>query len=1060
MTFNLQNYNQSYLDNKIIFKCEASYAQKRMWILNQLEPDSAAYNVTGTYVLTGNLDIDSLKQSLDYIIQRHESFRTSFVFNENELLQVIRTGENFDIPIIDIMDFNGDYQDLIEEDINTPYNLYDFPLFRIFILKTRENHHVLHINMHHIISDAWSFEIILKELKHVYECLVNDLPIMLSPLSFQYADYTISQNEWIEGEDYQKQLQYWKDALAGNLPDLNLPLDGARSTIQAIGKTFKLTLPKKLCQDIKLLGKDNSSSLYTTMLTAYKILLYKYTEQSDIIVGTPVANRNNSKLDNQVGLYTNTLPLRSKLNEQNSFVDYLDQVKDVFLNAFEHQEIPFDKVVTAINPKRKLNMTPFFQVMFVFRNKTSYLNNLSDIIVTPLEFIKNTSKFDQIIVIEEKDHEMEVKFEYNACLFSDISIEMMAHNFLNLLEEIVCNPKDPISELCIFSPGNIHAHSISNTQNSLQRGIAHLFEMQVDKEPNLPAITFQNKCYSYKELNLYANQLAHYLLKQGIGPESRIGVYCNRSPEMIVGVLGILKCGAAYVPIDSTTPNERIRYMLEDSEVSLTLVSRNLVTNITEIRGSSLSLDFDNWLFYEENETNPKVLISPENLAYIIYTSGSTGRPKGVLIEHKSVIAYSNSIYNAIFKPYNYMRATMNASLAFDASIKQIQLLFHGHCLHIIPNDLRQDILKFTDYIQENKIDVLDCTPSQLKLFIEADLLDSKDKYIPKLILVGGEPINTSLWNKITSYRRISFYNNYGPTECTVNTTCKLIEGDIPTLGTPLEHTNVYILDSNKKKVPPGVVGEIYITGDNLARGYLNQEDLTRKSFINHSFQNNKTVRMYKTGDLGRLYPNGDIEYVGRVDNQVKIRGFRIELEEIEAIIKECKDIRDAIVRVLNNESEKKVLVAYITEKNKGTVDINQVKKNVIDFLPDYMVPTYFMIIDELPLNENGKINHKMLPIPKRVDTAPRIYADTNDNEEILLNVWNQVLGFKEFSVIDNFFDVGGNSLLAAKVMILANRLLKVKFEYRDIFRYPTIRDLTIYLAELEKNGSFTKSTF
>lgn len=1020
------------------FKCEASYAQKRMWLLHQMNSSNPAYNVTGTYILLGQIDSEVLRDVLHLLIKRHESFRTYFSFHDNNLMQFIKSNLDFEIPIINENNLECSVEDFIKDDIRSPFNINIAPLFRVFLIKQEDYRHILHLNMHHIITDAWSFEVILRDLFTIYNSKINNKEIVISDLPFQYADFSLWQKNWIESDECKKQLSYWKKNLTDSNNDIKLPYENINNKLSDLnnGDFYTLEIPLNIVNQIHSLNKSKNNTMFLTMLAVYKILLYRYSGEKNITVGTPITNRDKEGLENQVGLYTNTIALKTEFENTDNFLDVLSKLKNTLLNAIQNKDVPFDKVVEELNPEREYGQNPLFQVMFVFRKEKERFKNIEGVKIETIEFEKTTSKFHQLFIVTEKEDGIELKIEYNKYLFSAATIEKMAKYYVKLLQEVVINTNKEISVLSLSEKELIHNDKYNlNKSNPFNKysNISQLFDVQSTKTPKASAIIFNGSRFTFEEVSKRANQVANYLVVNGVVPENRIGIYLNKGPEAIIAILGVLKAGAAYVPIDPLSPSKRVDYILKDSEVNYLITETQVYSK--EIKYSKNIIFLDKYNFNNESIKAPDINTNKNNLAYIIYTSGSTGKPKGVLVEHKSVFSYIFGIQNEIFKEFNnvQLQVSLNAPLNFDASIKQLQLLFFGHCIHIITEDLKKDPIKCVEYIKFNRLDIFDCTPSQLKILFEAGISSQTNSL--KLILVGGEAIDKLLWSKMAKHENIKFYNHYGPTECTVNTTVKLVEGDTPSIGKPLLNTYAYLLDKNLNLVPEGVVGEIFIGGENVARGYLNLPHLTNEKFI--SFR--QSERLYRTGDLGRILPDGEIEYVGRLDNQVKIRGFRIELGEIENIIRSHKDVKEVFLKLIDLDGNK-YIVAYLTMVNHNT---ENVKVFLSNYLPYYMMPSYFVLLENFPLTHNGKIDISLLPTPiqKRENNTKVV------NKDKLIKIWEEILKV-DISDDDNFFHKGGNSLLAAKLLIIINREYHSKLEYQDIFKYSTIRKMRTRLMK------------
>ncbi|NCR20497.1 MAG: amino acid adenylation domain-containing protein [Microcystis aeruginosa L111-01] len=1052
-----------------------SYAQQRLWFLDQLEPNSSFYNVPLALHLAGDLQADILEKSLQKIIQRHESLRTNFATVEGNPVQVIKPESNWQLTLVNGKDSpkyreDQEIKKWLEIHSHQPFDLANDYLIRATLLKLSDTEHFLLICLHHIVSDGWSMGVFIQELTTLYNAYTKGLEPLLPELPIQYADFAIWQREYLQGEIRQNQLNYWQKQLAAAPALLHLPTDRPRPPEQRFeGDQINGILSPELSQDLNKLSREKGVTLFMTLLTAFKVLLYRYTGQEDILVGTPIANRTRSELAGLIGFFVNTLVLRTDLAGNPSFSEALKQVRKTATDAYDHQDLPFEMLVEALQPERNMSYTPLFQVMFGLDNEVLNEMDLEGIKATPqpLEFKK--AKFDLSLFIQVKEAGLTAHWEYNTDLFNGETIERMNGHFLALIEGIIANPSERISQLPLLTKSEqqqllIDGHN-TEVDYPVDKCIHQLFEEQVERTPDAVAVVFEGQQLTYNELNCRANQLAHYLQSLGVKPDELVGICVERSLEMIVGLLGILKAGGAYVPLDPEYPTERLLYMLQDAQVRVLLTQKHLIAGLPKHQSELVCLDTD-WSFITQaQESNPCCEVQPENLAYAIYTSGSTGKPKGVMIQHSSVVNLAHGLHQAIYAHHQIspLRVSINASLAFDASVQQIIQLIYGHSLNIVPEKVRFDSHAMLSCLRQQKIDVLDCTPSQLRLLISVGLLESDNH--PQSVLVGGEAIDESMWATLAKAQNINFYNVYGPTECTVDSTIRLITANLkPVIGRPIANVETYILDEYLQPVPVGVPGELHIGGAGLARGYLNHPELTSEKFIPHPFHQETESRLYKTGDLARYLPDGNIEYLGRIDNQVKIRGFRIELGEIETVLSQHSAVKTAVVIAWEDETNQKRLVAYIIpqveiispQKEENSLNVTELRQFLKAKLPEYMIPSAFVILESLPLTPNGKTDYRALPTPE-FQSQEQYIAPRNPIEEILSSIWAKVLKVAQVGIHDNFFELGGHSLLATQLISRIREAFQVEMPLRELFVAQTIAELAQVIKRISQQEQITE---
>ncbi|HEY9799815.1 MAG TPA: amino acid adenylation domain-containing protein [Leptolyngbyaceae cyanobacterium] len=1055
-----------------------SFAQERLWFLEQLNPNQPLYNEPIALRLRGILDIPALQKSLNEIVSRHESLRTSFTTINEQPAQIITPNLNLNLPIISLQSLNSSEREnsvysLAIEEASQPFDLGKAPLIRVKLLQLEETEYVLLLTMHHIICDRWSFAILLQELIPLYQAFSKNQPSPLTELPIQYADFAIWQKQYLTGEVLEKQTSYWKEQLANAPTLLELPLDHPRSPIMS-NRGSKLSFKiSPLTQALKEISQQEEATLFITLLTAFKVLLYRYTQQTDILIGTTIAGRNREEIEKLIGFFVNTIVLRTHLDDRPTFRELLRRVRQVALDAYAHQDLPFEQLVEKLQPQRSLSHTPLFQVMFQLQNTPNQTLELPGLTWETLQFHNDTSKFDLSLTMVESEAGLIGHFEYNTDLFEADTITRMQGHWQTLLESIVANPDQEIEELPLLTVAEKNQllewnHTqLDYTQNLC---IHQLFAAQVEKTPDAVAVVFENEYLTYQQLNQKANQLAHYLQKMGVEPEVLVGICVERSLEMIVGILAILKAGGAYVPLDPAYPQERLAFMLEDAKLSLLLTQQRLKEWLPANQAQTICLDTDWQLIAQESQENLNTKTTDENLAYVIYTSGSTGKPKGVLVQHISLVNYTISACQ------NYQinsgdRILQFASICFDAAAEEIfPCLVQGATLFLRNDTMLGSIPAFFQHCQTWEITVLDL-PTAFWHQMMGELLE-QSLQLPetiRLVIIGGEkalPKYLAVWNKYVG-KKVELINSYGPTETTIVATISHLTqyqnkaelSSVP-IGKAIHNTQVYILDSYLQPTPIGIPGELYIGGLGVARGYLNQPQLTAEKFIPHPFSQQPETRLYKTGDLARYLPNGEIEIIGRVDYQVKIRGFRIELGEIEAKLNQHPSISAAVVKVWEDEGDKR-LVGYVSYHSNSELTVTQLRSFLQEQLPEYMIPSAFVFLEALPLTPNGKIDRLALPKPEKLrpELAANYVIPQTQVEQKIANIWQKALKIDRIGIYDNFFELGGHSLLLLRVHSELREIFATDLSMLDLFRYPTISSLADYLHKLQNQITSTQNT-
>ncbi len=1041
-------------------KIPLSFAQQRLLFLEQLEEQRAVYNMPAVFHCAGQLDENALQASLAALIQRHASLRTCFPSVNGEA--TAQVGEVYnplhitDLSALDEAARQAEVDRLIVEHAQLDFDLQHGPLFDLLLLKRGEGQPLLLFNMHHIITDGWSISVFIREWKALYNAYLQGQEAALPELPIQYGDYAAWQRQWLAQGLFAGQLEYWKNQLAG-LPDLlELPTDFPRPALMGTeGNHCRVTIPAELAQKIKQLSRDQGATLFMTLLAAFNALLYRYSRQEDFAVGSPIANRTHPQSEGLIGFFVNALVLRAQLSAGQSFLELLQQTRQTALDAYSHQDIPFDYLVEQLNPTRNMRHAPLFQVMFALQNTPQEDLELGGVKLALQQPDYHIAKFDLSLSVTEQAEGLQCDWEYRADLFRPETITRMTGHFQRLLEEIAANPARPISRLPWLTEANAQQLTAWNqTQMAYPaaKTVVNLFEAQAAQNPGKTALVFVGQQLGYAELNQRANQLAYQLIELGVEPDTLVGICVERSLDMITGLLGILKAGGAYVPLDPDYPQERLAFMIEDAGVEVLVTQSHLLARLPKQTTASVCLDQADLDAYPN--TNPPRRASPGHLAYIIYTSGSTGKPKGVMIEHAALAAYVHTAI-ATYGLQAQDRVLQFSSINFDVSVEEIYpILIQGGCLVVRDNAMLNTDKEFLQACDRQAISVI-----MLPTAYWQQLIHSQGQWPAGLrtLIIGGEAAaveQVRYWlRELRPTARL--FNAYGPTETTVSSVCYRFGSDIEEvcpIGQPLPNQRVYLLDAQLQPVPPGVPGELCIAGTGLARGYLNRPDLTAEKFIELELFR-KTERIYKTGDLARWLPDGNLEYLGRIDQQVKLRGFRIELGEIEAALNAHPVVIESAV-VLREREGDKILAAYVTaaSEKQAATQHSPLATTLRDWLktrlPDYMIPASFTVLDKLPLTSNGKIDRKALPAPEMQsrDTT-RLIKPKTALEQKIAAVWRKVLKLEQVGIQDNFFDLGGHSLLLLQVLSQLQETLNLSLPLVTLFQYPTIQSLAAHLA-------------
>ncbi|HKR15461.1 MAG TPA: non-ribosomal peptide synthase/polyketide synthase [Pyrinomonadaceae bacterium] len=1037
---------------------QLSFTQQRLWFLDQLEPGSAFYNIGAAVRIEGKLNVTALEQSFQELTKRHESLRTRFVVVDGAPVQMIDPATAWELPITDLTqtpESDAEFQRLASDATRRPFDLTRGPLLHPHLFRLDRDEHVLLVTMHHIISDGWSIRVLMREIAVLVEAFSQEKPSPLPELPVQFADFAQWQRQCLQGELLETQLAYWKQRLAGAPLLLELPLDKPRPAVQTYaGARQSLLLAEALSDEIKSLGKTEGHTLFVVLLAAFKALLHRYTNQTDIVIGSPIAGRNHLETEGLIGFFANTLVLRTMVNGDPTFVELARRVREGVVEAQAHQDVPFERLVEELQVTRDLSRSPLFQVMFILQNAAQEEMNISGLTLTPMEIDSGTSKFDLTFFVDETNEGLRGTLEYNTDLFEAATVNRLLRHFRILLESIVANSGSRLSELPLLNDGERQQLLVEWNETYAAYDDAacvhQLFEAQVERTPEAIALVCGEERLTYAELNRRANQLGHRLRALGVGAESRVGVMLERTPLLLTGLLAVLKAGGAYVPLDPNYPQQRVSFMLADAEVQVLLTTSELAETVATGEVPVLCLDRD---ADEASSENLDCAVHAENLSYVIYTSGSTGIPKGVQIPHRAVVNFLSFMQKQLSVTGQDILLAVT-SLSFDIAVLELFMpLLTGARVVLLTREQTMDAAMLSEQLSTSKATLMQATPATWRMLSESGWKAES----PLKVLCGGEALSRELAHQLAN-SGAELWNLYGPTETTVWSLTTRIEADEKriTIGRPMANTQVYVVDKQLRPVPVNVPGELYIGGDGLARGYLKRPDLTAERFVPNPFRDQEGARLYRTGDLVRYRDDGNIEYLGRIDQQVKIRGFRIELGEIEAQLERHAQIRQAVVTANDDAGGDKRLVAYLVTQAGETVATSELRSFLKEQLPEYMVPSAFVHLAELPLTANGKVDRKRLPAAEfnRDEMTVEFVAPRTPAEETVAGIWAAVLKVERVGVLDNFFELGGHSLLATQVMHSLRETFHVELPLRSIFESPTVSDLSHIIEKAGSNGS------
>ncbi len=1027
-----------------------SFAQQRIWLLDQLEPTPWTYNITIARRLHGPLQLDPLQRALDGLLDRHEALRTTYPVIDGRPVQHIGPPVPFPLTIVDLTesdDAEAESTRVAGAEVRQRFDLAHGPIIRGVLMRLSPGDHVLVLTMHHIATDAWSEAVLLRELSVLYDACAGGRPSPLAALPIRYADFSVWQRERMAGDVLHDQLEYWLQRLQGLPPLLEIPADHPRPPRRSgRGGAVDIQIPAPLTTELRHVTRACRATLFMTVLAGFQALLARYSGQDDIAVGTAIANRPRQETEGLVGFFANTLVLRTQLSGNPSFRDLIARVRDVALGAYRYQDLPFEQVVKAMRPERTLGHTSLFQHMFVFQNTPEHDLAFGGLITEDFALDHDTAMFDLTLTLSENHETLVGTLEYATDLFDRTTAERVAGDFCRLLEAAVADPDRAIDELDFLDPSERHKVLVEWNDTGAafpHRCIHELFEERALAHPDAIALTADDASLTYRDLDERADALARRLRALGVGPDVRVGIYLYRSIEAIVAILAALKAGGAYVPLDPDYPVARVAFMVEDSQVEVVVTGAALRDRIGWCRAHVVCLDVDDGPTVDARKAAPVETARSDNLAYVVYTSGSTGVPKGVMVEHGAVVA---RLFGVDYVHFDEVGAILHmAPLAFDASTFEIWgPLLHGARCVVYPD--QRFALDRLGTVLAGRVDTLWLTSAVFNAVIDEDwrLLSGI-----RQLVVGGEALSPDhVARAIAVLPHMRLVNGYGPTEATTFAATCEIRGIEPgtqrvPIGRPIANTELYILDGGRRPVPVGVPGELYLGGAGLARGYLNRPELTAEQFVAHPFGADPAVRLYRTGDLGRYRANGDVEFLGRLDDQIKVRGFRVEPGEVEAALRELPAVTAAAVMGREDDRGQRRLFAYVVTAGSQPLSTHKLRDHLRSRLPEYLVPDGIVTLDSLPLTPNGKLDrHALAALEVVVEHEAPYAAPSTAIERGLADLWSEIFGVEHIGVDDNFFSLGGDSLLAAELFAKMTRWTSKTIPLSLLFSGPTIREV------------------
>lgn len=1031
-----------------------SYPQRRLWFLDQYDPENPAYTILKVHELTGPLDARVLERTVQEILRRHSILRTIFKNKtDGEPSQIVLPAAPVEIPWVDLSELpvserEDRAREFISQQAQIPFELTKGPLFRAQVYQIDADHHWFAIFLHHIVADGWSTVVFFDEFKILYNAFLQGEPSPLPDLPIQYSDYAIWQHESANSAVLNEQLKFWQETLKQPLPLLELPGDRPRPTVQTYhGAYLYERLPFETLQKIRLLCQEYELTPFMVLLAAYQILLYRYTGQEDLIIGTPQANRPYVEIESLIGLFVNTQALRVHLSGNQTGVDLLKQVKQVALDAFSHQDVPFEMIVEKIHPERNTSHSPIFQTFFIVQNLPNSSGEIENVALRSITVDPHTSKYDLTLEIFTNPEGVFFGFEFNTDIFDESTVQRMQGHYLQILNHLLDTPQSPIRTLPILTSSEQQQILVEWNATSVdyprEKTLPVLIEEQAARTPQAIAIQDESGSLSYADLDQASNRLAHYLQSQGVHSGTLVGISLPRSSDLIVALLAILKAGGAYIPLDPNYPVERLKYMIEDSKAPLLITNTAIAVQYQEINTQVICLDTEAETINRENSQPISRTTTPDSFAYVIYTSGSTGKPKGVQVRMQGLV---NFLYSMLDTPGLTSQDVLLSvtTLSFDIAGLELYLpLISGARLVLVPTSVAADGSLLIKALEKSQATFMQATPTTWKMLISAGWQGN-----PRLkALCGGEALPNDLAAQLVP-RCASLWNMYGPTETTIwSTLCQITDpAQRITVGRPIANTQVYILDTHGQPVPVGIPGELSIGGDGVAAGYLDRPELTQEKFLPNPFSDLPGARLYRTGDLARYLPDGQIDILGRIDNQVKIHGVRIELGEISAVLTDHPDVQTAVVVGRKEQAENPYLAAYIIPNNGKAPTEDAIRIYLSERLPTAMIPTRYVFMQQFPLTPNGKIDTKALPIPTgQPEVSQNPVQPRNTVEAKLVQIWKKLLRTDRVGLKDDFFQLGGHSLLAVQMFNQIHEIFGVNLPLTSLFRQPTIE----YLATL-----------
>jgi amino acid adenylation domain-containing protein len=1037
-----------------------SFAQQRLWILDQLDPGSAVYNVPLTLWLRGPLDAALIQRALDEILRRHESLRSVARADDDGPFQVVLPPTTVQMAQQDLRHLAEPAREaaafeLARAEAARSFDIHNGPLLSATLSRVEDERHLLTVNAHHIAVDGWSLGIVLDELQQLYAAYRDGRPSPLAEPEVQYVDYALWQRDQFENQVLSKQLDYWKQQLSGRLPVLELPGDRSRPALQSHrGQVFRDAVPAELYEDVKRLSRQEGATAFMTVLAAFNTLLMRYSGQSDQIVGVGIANRNRQELESLVGFFVNTLAVRNDLSGDPSFRELLARVRDTTLNAQSNQDLPIERLMEELDLDRALSHSPLFQVMLFFQNFPGESNRVSGLDMTPVTFDainQGTARNDLSLFASEHHGALQLFFEYASDLFDEATVAAFSRHLIQLLRSVVADPSRRLSEIDIL--GDDERRQLLRDWNDTARALPAdptlhaLFEAQAARTPDAIAVEQNGVRVSYAELDAQADAVARALVARGTARGDMIGLFVERSPRMLAAMLGALKAGAAYVPMDPSYPSERLRFMLEDAAPRVVLGERALLAQLPASTSPTLALED---ALAAPAGQRVAAGVGPDDIAYVIFTSGSTGRPKGVQIPHRAAANFLSSMAREPGLSAGDAVCAVT-TLSFDIALLELMLpLTVGARVVLADRETVGDGAALARLIERSASTVMQATPATWRMLLDAGWRGAANLRL----LCGGEALPRELADRLLACCD-ELWNLYGPTETTVWSTVERVRPgeEAISIGTPIANTQVYIVDRQMQPVPAGVPGELLIGGLGVARGYLDRPDLTGEKFIADPFgahaDTNADARLYRTGDLARWRRDGRLEVLGRIDHQVKLRGFRIELGEIESVLAEQPDVLQAVVICREDRPGDKRLVAYIVPRAGDAFDTGAARAAARQRLPDYMLPSAWVVLEQLPLTPNGKVDRLALPAPEAgAAEADRYLAPRNGEEATLAALWAEVLGLERVSIDGDFFELGGHSLLATQLVTRINKAFGGETPLRALFEAPTVAGFAQWLMQ------------